>query len=98
MVQAYLCNHHYKGGRHDLPKIRDIPNHIGTLVTQGISVNSSYSSDVKVGSIHYLRILYLAFNHVVNKRDNLTYTRSGNQYLSFNNPVTISLYLDHKQH
>jgi len=47
VVQAYLCNHHYKGGRHDLPKIRDIPNHIGTLVTQGISVNSSYSSDVK---------------------------------------------------
>ena len=48
VVQAYLCNHHYKGGRHDLPKIRDFPSHLGTLITQGISVNSSYSSDVKV--------------------------------------------------
>lgn len=48
VVQAYLCNHYYKGGRYDLPKFREIPRHFGTLICQGISVNSSYSSDVKV--------------------------------------------------
>ena len=58
VVQAYLCNHHYKGGRHDLPKYRDLPNQMGTLIAQGISVNSSYSSDVKVGEIPPLIILY----------------------------------------
>ena len=41
----------FQGGRHDLPKVRDIPNHVGNLITQGISVNSSYSSDVKVGKL-----------------------------------------------
>ena len=50
MVQAFLCNHHYKGGRSELPKIHDIPRQLGSLITQGISVNSSYSSDVKVSS------------------------------------------------
>lgn len=38
----------FQGGRHELPKIRDLPQHMGVLVTQGISVNSSYSSDIKV--------------------------------------------------
>merc|ERR1711971_832339 len=47
VVQAFVCNHHYKGGRHELPKIRDLPQQMGVLVTQGISVNSSYSSDIK---------------------------------------------------
>merc|ERR1719410_1515821 len=47
VVQAFLCNHHYKGGRSELPKIHDIPRQLGSLITQGISVNSSYSSDVK---------------------------------------------------
>ena len=50
VVQAFLCNHHYKGGRSELPKIHDIPRQLGSLITQGISVNSSYSSDVKVSS------------------------------------------------
>ena len=49
-MQAFLCNHHYKGGRSELPKIHDIPRQLGSLITQGISVNSSYSSDVKVSS------------------------------------------------
>jgi len=47
VVQAYICNHHYKPDRNALPKLRDLPSHVGVLVTQGISVNSSYSSDVK---------------------------------------------------
>jgi len=47
VVQAYVCNHHYKPDRNCLPKIRDLPSQVGILVTQGISVNSSYSSDVK---------------------------------------------------
>ena len=38
----------HQGGRHELPKIRDLPQQMGVLVTQGISVNSSYSSDIKV--------------------------------------------------
>merc|ERR1719309_1478950 len=47
VVQAYVCSHHYKPSRVDLPKLRDLPQHVGVLITQGISVNSSYSSDVK---------------------------------------------------
>ena len=48
VVQAYLCSHHYKGGRSELPKNHELPRHVGSLITQGISVNSSYSSDVRV--------------------------------------------------
>lgn len=48
VVQAYICNHHYKPDRNSLPKIRDLPTSVGVLVTQGIAVNSSYSSDVKM--------------------------------------------------
>eukprot|EP00092_Neocalanus_flemingeri_P071516 GFUD01087926.1.p1 GENE.GFUD01087926.1~~GFUD01087926.1.p1 ORF type:complete len:1187 (-),score=187.92 GFUD01087926.1:1846-5406(-) len=47
VVQAYVCGHHYQPNRQDLPKIRDLPQHVGVLITQGIAVNSSYSSDVK---------------------------------------------------
>merc|ERR1711892_1260962 len=47
VVQAYVCSHHYQPNRQDLPKLRDLPPHVGVLVTQGIAVNSSYSSDVK---------------------------------------------------
>eukprot|EP00090_Calanus_glacialis_P005343 TRINITY_DN1414_c0_g1_i2.p1 TRINITY_DN1414_c0_g1~~TRINITY_DN1414_c0_g1_i2.p1 ORF type:complete len:1169 (-),score=188.50 TRINITY_DN1414_c0_g1_i2:1887-5393(-) len=47
VVQAYLCNHHYKPNRQDLPKLRDLPQHVGVLLTQSIAVNSSYASDVK---------------------------------------------------
>ena len=48
VVQAYLCSRHFKGGRSELPKLHELPRQVGQLVTQGISVNSSYSSDVKV--------------------------------------------------
>jgi len=48
VVQAYLCNRHYQPDRSSLPKIRDVPAHVGVLISQGISVNSSYSSDVKI--------------------------------------------------
>merc|ERR1711892_498556 len=47
VVQAYVCSHHHQPNRQDLPKLRDLPPHVGVLVTQGIAVNSSYSSDVK---------------------------------------------------
>jgi len=48
VVQAFICNHHYKPDRSSLPKINDLPAHVGEIVTQGIAVNSSYSSDVKL--------------------------------------------------
>merc|ERR1719450_2010370 len=47
VVQAYVCSHHYKPNRQDLPKLRDLPQQVGVLITQGIAVNSSYSSDIK---------------------------------------------------
>ena len=50
VVQAYLCSRHFKGGRSELPKLHELPRQVGQLVSQGISVNSSYSSDVKVSS------------------------------------------------
>merc|ERR1711892_1447813 len=57
VVQAYVCSHHYQPNRQDLPKLRDLPPHVGVLVTQGISVNSSYSSDVKVsGNQQYVEL------------------------------------------
>jgi len=48
VVQAFVCNHHYKPDRSSLPKIRDLPANVGLLITQGISINSSYSTDVKM--------------------------------------------------
>jgi len=47
VVQAYICAKHYQPGRADLPKIHDLAANVRILVTQGISVNSSYSSDVQ---------------------------------------------------
>ena len=38
----------FQPGRADLPKIHDLAANVRVLVTQGISVNSSYSSDVQV--------------------------------------------------
>ena len=54
VVQAYIAARHWKPDRASLPKLRDIPSFIGELITQGISVNSSYSTDVKVSSIDVL--------------------------------------------
>jgi len=47
VVQAYICAKHYQPGRADLPKIHDLAANVRVLVTQGISINSSYSSDVQ---------------------------------------------------
>merc|ERR1712079_288720 len=47
VVQAYLCGKHWKPDRSCLPKMSDLPNHLGKLITEGISVNSSYSTDVE---------------------------------------------------
>ena len=38
----------FQPGRADLPKIHDLAANVRVLVTQGISVNSSYASDVQV--------------------------------------------------
>ena len=40
--------HPVQPDRSSLPKIRDLPANVGLLITQGISINSSYSTDVKV--------------------------------------------------
>lgn len=52
VVQAFVAGHHWKPDRSSLPKLRDIPQPIGQLITQGISVNSSYSTDVQVRFNH----------------------------------------------
>ena len=46
VVQAYVGGRHYKPDRSTLPKLKDLPSQAGKLITQGISVNSSYSTDV----------------------------------------------------
>ena len=43
-----ILQHLFQPGRADLPKIHDLAANVRVLVTQGISVNSSYSSDVQV--------------------------------------------------
>ncbi len=48
VVQAYVCARHYKPDRTSLPKSRDLPSEAAKLITEGISVNSSYSTDVIV--------------------------------------------------
>ena len=48
VVQAYICGRHYKPDRSSLPKLKDLPPLTGRCITQGISVNSSYSTDVIV--------------------------------------------------
>ncbi|CAB4067371.1 ATP2B [Lepeophtheirus salmonis] len=46
VVQAYICGRHYKPNRSFLPKLKDFASNAGKLITQGISVNSSYSTDI----------------------------------------------------
>jgi len=48
VVQAYICARHFKPDRSSLPKLKEFPTVVGKLITQGISVNSSYSTDVIV--------------------------------------------------
>ena len=50
VVQAYLCGKHWKldTDRLCLPKMSDLPNHVGLLITEGISINSSYSTDIEL--------------------------------------------------
>ena len=62
VVQAYLCSHHYKGGRSELPKNHELPRQVGSLVTQGISVNSSYSSDVRVSANMFISVFLASFS------------------------------------
>ncbi|XP_023334000.1 plasma membrane calcium-transporting ATPase 1 isoform X2 [Eurytemora carolleeae] len=48
VVQAFICDQHFKPDRNSLPKLRDLPPQVGVIITQGVAINSSYSSDVKV--------------------------------------------------
>lgn len=45
VVQSYICEKLCKV----LPKLSDIPQHVGNLITQGISVNSAYTSNILPG-------------------------------------------------
>ena len=47
-VQAYVCARHWKPDRTTLPKLNQLPQNVGQIVVDGISVNSSYSTDVQV--------------------------------------------------
>merc|ERR1719412_1291998 len=47
VVQAYVDGKHWKPDRASLPKLKDLPSKVGNLITQGISVNSSYSTDIE---------------------------------------------------
>merc|ERR1719340_55216 len=47
VVQAYVAGKHWKPDRASLPKLKDLPSKVGNLITQGISVNSSYSTDIE---------------------------------------------------
>ena len=48
VVQAYVDGKHWKPDRASLPKLKDLSPKVGQLITQGISVNSSYSTDIEV--------------------------------------------------
>ncbi|XP_059099644.1 plasma membrane calcium-transporting ATPase 2-like isoform X3 [Tigriopus californicus] len=48
VVQAYVAGRHFKPDRSSLPKAKDLPSNILKSLTQGISVNSSYSTDVEL--------------------------------------------------
>ena len=48
VVQAFIGGRHFKPDRSSLPKMRDLNPTVGKLITQGISVNSAYSTDVEV--------------------------------------------------
>lgn len=47
VVQAYVCSKHWKPDRASLPKKEDLPGSTLRLMTDGISINSSYSTDVE---------------------------------------------------
>ena len=47
VVQAYIASKHWKPDRASLPKKDDLPHQLCKLITDGISINSSYSTDVE---------------------------------------------------
>ena len=55
----------FQPGRADLPKIHDLAANVRVLVTQGISVNSSYSSDVQVWSSPTKKTFLKVFTELV---------------------------------
>ncbi|XP_005182536.1 plasma membrane calcium-transporting ATPase 1-like [Musca domestica] len=46
VVQSYICEKLCKV----LPRLNDIPKHVANLITQGISVNSAYTSNILPGA------------------------------------------------
>ena len=48
VVQTFVAGKHWKPDRASLPKLNDLPNQVGKLITDGISINSSYSTDVEI--------------------------------------------------
>ena len=66
VVQAYVDGKHWKPDRASLPKLKDLSPKVGQLITQGISVNSSYSTDIEVYidvSVYRLsEFIFLHFN------------------------------------
>lgn len=59
VVQSYICEKLCKV----LPKLHDMPQHVGNLITQGISVNSAYTSNILVG-FQFLKILKYSQLHL----------------------------------
>lgn len=48
VVQSYICEKLCKV----TPKFNDLPAHVGQLITQGISINSAYTSRVMVSEFY----------------------------------------------
>lgn len=46
VVQSYICEQLCK----TMPKFSDIPSNVGTLIIEGISINSAYTSRVMVSN------------------------------------------------
>ena len=47
-LKAFICSRHWKPDRTSLPKLNQIPSNVGPIIVDGISINSSYSTDVEV--------------------------------------------------
>lgn len=54
VVQSYICEKLCK----ILPTLNDIPQHVGQLIIQGISVNSAYTSNILVSCRHFFSRYY----------------------------------------
>lgn len=60
VVQSYICEKLCKV----TPKYTDLPSHVGTLLTQGIAINSAYTSRVMVSCCCFFYLVCFFFNLV----------------------------------